>query len=147
MRIAIGPRLVWIATVGSAVAAHLESKVKEGFADSTAVKTHYATLGSGPLAVMIHCFPDSWYTWRHQMEGLAEKCQVVAIDQRGYNKSDKPAGVASYAMPLLVSEVIAVIKHFGKGKAIVVGHEWGGVVAWGLAMGARQFVEKLVILN
>ncbi len=125
----------------------LESKVKEGFADSNGVKIHYATMGSGPLVVMIHGFPDYWYTWRHQMEGLADRFQVVAIDQRGYNKSDKPAGVESYDMRLLVGDVIAVIKHFGKDNAIIVGHDWGGAVAWSLAMNAPQFVSKLVVLN
>jgi len=131
----------------SAAAADVETRVKEGFADSAGVKIHYVTLGSGPLVVMIHGFPDYWYTWRHQMEGLADKFQVVAIDQRGYNKSDKPAGVESYSAPLLVGDVIAVIKHLGRAKAIVVGHDWGGVVAWSLAMEAPQLVEKLVILN
>lgn len=140
----------WLAVAtltATASAADLESKVKEGFADSAGVKIHYATLGSGPLVVMIHGFPDYWYTWRHQMEGLAHNFQVVAIDQRGYNKSDKPPGVANYAAPLLVSDVIAVIKHLGRDKAIVVGHDWGGVVAWSLAMEAPLLVEKLVILN
>ncbi len=125
----------------------IESRVKEGFADSSGVKIHYATMGAGPLVVMIHGFPDYWYSWRHQMEGLADRFQVVAIDQRGYNKSDKPSGVASYDMKLLVGDVIAVIKHFGKDNAIVVGHDWGGVVAWNLAINAPQFVSKLVILN
>jgi pimeloyl-ACP methyl ester carboxylesterase len=111
------------------------------------VKIHYASLGSGPLVIMIHGFPDYWYTWRHQMEGLADRFQVVAIDQRGYNRSDKPADVASYDMRLLVGDVIAVIKHFGKDNAIIVGHDWGGIVAWNLAMNAPQFVNKLVILN
>ena len=136
-----------LGTPAFAAAADVESKVKEGFADSAGVKIHYVTLGTGPLVVMIHGFPDYWYTWRHQMEALADKFQVVAIDQRGYNKSDKPAGVANYAAPLLVSDVIAVIKHLGKDKAIVVGHDWGGVVAWSLAMEAPALVEKLVILN
>jgi pimeloyl-ACP methyl ester carboxylesterase len=139
--------VVVLGTPAFAAAADLESRVKEGFADSAGVKIHYATLGSGPLVVMIHGFPDYWYTWRHQMEGLADTFQVVAIDQRGYNKSDKPAGVASYVVPLLVSDVIAVIKHLGKDKAVVVGHDWGGVVAWSLAMEAPQLVDKLVILN
>lgn len=130
-----------------ASAADLEAKVKEGYADSSGVKIHYATLGSGPLVVMIHGFPDYWYTWRHQMEGLADKFQVVAIDQRGYNKSDKPAGVESYDVRFLVADVVAMIKHFGKDKAIVVRHDWGGVVAWSLAMEAPQLVDKLVILN
>ena len=130
-------------------AADFESKVKQGYVDSNGVKIHYATIGSGPLIVMIHGFPDYWYTWRKQMEGLADKYQCVAIDQRGYNLSDKPAGVDNYAVPLLVGDVIAVIKHFGKGndKAIIVGHDWGGVVAWQLALNAPQFVDRLIILN
>jgi pimeloyl-ACP methyl ester carboxylesterase len=142
--------LALVATLGVPLMSHaqdLESKVKEGFADSNGVKIHYATMGSGPLVVMIHGFPDYWYTWRHQMEGLADRFQVVAIDRRGYNKSDKPAGVESYDMRLLVGDVIAVIKHFGKDNAIIVGHDWGGAVAWSLAMNAPQFVSKLVVLN
>lgn len=131
----------------AAPAADLEAGVKEGYADSNGVKIHFATLGTGPLVIMIHGFPDYWYTWRHQMEGLADRFQVVAIDQRGYNLSDKPAGVESYDVRLLVGDVVAVIKHFSKDKAIVVGHDWGGVVAWYLAINAPQFVDKLVILN
>jgi epoxide hydrolase 4 len=134
-------------SASAGTAQDLEARVKDGFADSNGVKIHYVTLGTGPLVVMIHGFPDYWYTWRHQMEGLADRFQVVAIDQRGYNLSDKPAGITNYDMRLLVGDVIAVIKHFGKDSAIVVGHDWGGVVAWGLAMNAPQFVSKLVILN
>jgi epoxide hydrolase 4 len=136
-------------TAVSVQAADFESKVKQGFVDSNGVKIHYATMGSGPLIVMIHGFPDYWYTWRKQMEGLADKYQCVAIDQRGYNLSDKPDGVDNYAMPLLVGDVIAVIKHFGKDnpRAIVVGHDWGGAVAWQLALNAPQFVDRLIILN
>ncbi|HEY6272681.1 MAG TPA: alpha/beta hydrolase [Terriglobales bacterium] len=124
-----------------------DSKVKQGYVDSNGVKIHYAAIGSGPLIVMIHGFPDYWYTWRKQMQGLSERYQCVAIDQRGYNLSDKPEGVENYAVPLLVGDVIAVIKHFGKDKAIIVGHDWGGVVAWQLALNAPQFVDRLIILN
>lgn len=130
-----------------AAAADLESRVKHGYADNNGVKIHYASLGQGPLVVMIHGFPDFWYTWRHQMEGLADKYQVVAIDQRGYNLSDKPKGIENYDMRTLVSDVIAVIKSLGKEKAIIVGHDWGGMVSWQLALNAPQFVEKLIILN
>ena len=144
---AIAVAILAIAMSGAANGQDLESRVKDGFADSNGVKIHYVTLGSGPLVVMIHGFPDYWYTWRHQMDGLADRFQVVAIDQRGYNLSDKPAGVANYDMKLLVGDVIAVIKQLGKDKAIVVGHDWGGVVAWSLATNAPQFVDKLVILN
>ncbi len=128
-------------------ASDFESRVKQGYADSNGVKIHYATIGSGPLIVMIHGFPDFWYTWRHQMEGLADKYQCVAIDQRGYNLSDKPEGVENYDVRLLVGDVIAVIKHFGKDKAIIVGHDWGGLVAWQVALNAPQYVDRLIILN
>src|SRR5215471_7921299 len=136
-----------ICLFASARAADFESRVKEGYADSNGVKIHYASIGNGPLIVMIHGFPDYWYTWRKQMEGLSDKYQCVAIDQRGYNLSDKPAGVDNYAMSLLVGDVIAVIKHFGKDKAIIVGHDWGGAVAWQVALNAPQFVDRLIILN
>jgi pimeloyl-ACP methyl ester carboxylesterase len=129
------------------VAADIESKVTHGYADSNGVKIHYASLGQGPLIVMIHGFPDFWYTWRDQMEALSDKFQCVAIDQRGYNLSDKPKGVDNYAMRLLAGDVIAVIHALGKDKAIIVGHDWGGAVAWQVALNAPQVTEKLIILN
>ncbi len=128
-------------------AADIDDRVKHGYADSNGVKIHYASLGSGPLVVMIHGFPDYWYTWRRQMEGLADEFQVVAIDQRGYNLSDKPAGVENYDVRLLVGDVIAVIKHLGQQKAVVVGHDWGGLVAWQLAINVPEVVDRLIILN
>ena len=79
--------------VGSAHAAELG---EEGFADSDGVKIHYVTMGKGPLVILIHGFPDYWYTWRKQMPALAKHFTVVAIDQRGYNKSDQPEGVENY---------------------------------------------------
>jgi len=118
-----------------------------GYADSNGVKIHYATMWSGPLVVMIHGFPDYWYTWRKQMEGLADRFQVVAIDQRGYNLSDKPSGVENYDVRLLVGDVVAVINHLGQQKAIVVGHDWGGMVAWQLAINVPQVVDRIIILN
>lgn len=111
------------------------------------VKIHYASLGQGPLVVMIHGFPDFWYTWRHQMAALSQRFQVVAIDQRGYNLSDQPKGVEQYDMTLLVADVMAVIRHLGRERATVVGHDWGGIVAWNVAMRAPQMVENLIILN
>lgn len=127
--------------------ADLDEKVEHGYAENNGVKIHYASLGSGPLVVMIHGFPDFWYSWRHQMEGLAGSYQVVAVDQRGYNLSDKPKGVENYDVSLLVADVAAVIRHLGKEKAIVVGHDWGGMVAWSLATFKPEIVEKLIIVN
>ncbi len=128
-------------------AADIESKVTHGYADSNGVKIHYASLGQGPLIVMIHGFPDFWYTWRDQMEALSDKYQCVAIDQRGYNLSDKPKGVENYDVRLLVGDVLAVIKAVGRDKAIIVGHDWGGLVAWQVALNVPQATEKLIILN
>jgi pimeloyl-ACP methyl ester carboxylesterase len=124
-----------------------DAKVEHGYADSNGVKIHYATIGKGPLIVMIHGFPDFWYTWRDQMEALAPNYQVVAIDQRGYNLSDKPAGVENYDMRLLVGDVAAVLRHFKREKAIIVGHDWGGAVAWTFAGAMPEKVDKLIILN
>ena len=120
---------------------------KHGYAQSGDVKIHYVTKGEGPLLVMIHGFPDYWYTWREQIPALSEHFQVVAMDQRGYNLSGKPEGLARYQMEELVQDVEAVIKHFGKKKAIVVGHDWGGAVAWSFATAKPQMIDHLVILN
>ena len=124
-----------------------DSKVKHDFANNNGVKIHYASLGKGPLVVMIHGFPDFWYTWRNQMQALSPNYQVVAIDQRGYNLSDKPKGVENYDVKLLVSDVAAVIKHLKRDKAIIVGHDWGGFVAWTFAMTMPEMTDKLIILN
>ena len=128
-------------------AASIDGRVKDGYADSNGVKIHYATLGSGPLIVMIHGFPDFWYTWRDQMAALSDTYQCVAIDQRGYNLSDKPKGVENYRLPLLVGDVAAVIKSLGRDKAIIVGHDWGGMVAWNFALMHPEMTDKLIILN
>lgn len=118
-----------------------------GFAQSGEVKIHYVTMGKGPLVVMIHGFPDYWYTWRKQMPVLAENFQVVAIDQRGYNKSGQPDGVENYSMSKLVKDVKAVIEHFNRKHSVIVGHDWGGAVAWSFAMAHPKMTERLAILN
>ena len=125
----------------------LYGRVEHGYADNNGVKIHYATIGSGPTVVMIHGFPDFWYGWRYQMEALANEYRIVAIDQRGYNLSDKPEGADNYAMPLLVSDVVAVIRSLGEGKVVIAGHDWGGMVAWQTAINVPEVVERLIILN
>ena len=123
------------------------SDAAHGYADNDGVKIHYATMGKGPLVVMIHGFPDFWYTWRHQMRALQKHYQVVAIDQRGYNKSDAPDGDENYSMRYLVSDVAAVIKSLGREKAVIVGHDWGGAVAWSFAFAKPEMVDRLIVLN
>lgn len=122
-------------------------EVEHAYVDNNGVKIHYVTHGKGDPIIMIHGFPDYWYTWRKQMAGLGESYQTVAIDQRGYNKSDQPEGVDNYSLELLVNDVAAVIKAIGKEKAIICGHDWGGMVAWQFAMTKPEMTEKLIILN
>jgi pimeloyl-ACP methyl ester carboxylesterase len=120
---------------------------EDGFADSDGVKIHYVTKGEGQLLVMIHGFPDFWYSWRNQIPELSKKFKVVAIDQRGYNLSDQPEGVENYQMQKLAADAVAVIKHFYEDKAVVVGHDWGGMVAWSVAMFHPDVVDRLIICN
>src|SRR4051812_27900866 len=125
----------------------IEKRVEHGYAENDGVKIHYASLGAGPLIVMIHGFPDFWYTWRYQMAALSEQFQTVAIDQRGYNLSDRPQGGENYAMQHLVSDVAAVIRHLGRERAIIMGHDWGGAVAWLFATHLPAQTEKLIVLT
>src|SRR5262249_35307204 len=118
--------LVLVACLVCSVRVRAEDLGEDGYADSNGVKIHYVTAGKGPLVVMIHGFPDYWYSWRHQMPELAKHFQVVAIDMRGYNKSDQPSGVENYTMEKLIADIDAVLKHFKAEKAIIVGHDWGG---------------------
>jgi epoxide hydrolase 4 len=120
---------------------------KSGFVDSGGVKIHYVAAGEGPLLVLIHGFPDFSYTWRAQMPELSKHFQVVAIDQRGYNTSDQPEGVENYTVDKLVGDVVAVVKHFGRDKATIAGHDWGGFVAWMFAMTHPEMTERLIVLN
>ncbi|MFT5501497.1 MAG: pimeloyl-ACP methyl ester carboxylesterase [Woeseiaceae bacterium] len=131
----------------ASLAADLWSEVEHHYVDSNGVNIHYTALGDGPLVVMIHGFPDFWYTWRHQMAGLKDEFRVVAIDQRGYNRSGRPDGVENYDMSLLVADVAAVVRDQGQGQATIVGHDWGGVVAWMVAYNAPEIVNNLIILN
>jgi len=120
---------------------------EHGTLDGDGVRLHYAAAGEGPLIVFVHGFPEFWYAWRRLLVEFARDHRAVAYDQRGYNRSDKPDGVASYRSAHLVADLAAVIRHFGRARAIVVGHDWGGVVAWAFAIAHPEMVEKLIIGN
>lgn len=86
----------------------------------------------GPLVVLLHGFPEFWQGWQRQIAPLAEAgYRVLVPDQRGYNTSDKPSGVDSYRLDTLVDDVVGLIEACGRERASVIGHDWGGVVAWG----------------
>ena len=125
-----------------------DAKGTHHYADNDGVKIHYATAGdSGPLVVMIHGFPDFWYSWNEQIKALQSTHRVAAMDLRGYNRSDKPKGLDNYAIPKLVSDVAAVIRDMGEKKAVIVGHDWGGMVAWQFAMTKPEMTDRLAVLN
>ena len=121
--------------------------VEHNYADNDGVSIHYVSLGEGPLLVFIHGFPNQWYDWRYQMAALADDYQVVAISLRGYNRSDKPQGVENYELPHLTSDVVAVMDDLGEQSATIVGHDWGGIIAWSFAEAYPQKTENLVIFN
>ena len=122
--------------------------VTHHYADNDGVKIHYVKAGkTGPLVVMLHGFPDFWYTWNEQIIALENTHRVVAMDLRGYNRSDKPKGTNQYSISKLVSDVKAVILDVGEKKAVIIGHDWGGMVAWNFAMMRPNMTDKLIVLN
>mgnify|MGYP005726751393 CR=1 FL=1 len=141
-------RVIAAALIATSAAADLFEAVEHRYADNAGTKIHYALSGrEGPLVVMVHGFPDFWYSWRTQMTALHDRFRVAAMDLRGYNRSDQPRGIENYAMPLLVADVAAVIAAEEAESAVVVAHDWGGAIAWNLAMSRPDLVSHLVILN
>ena len=130
-------------------AAEYFDQVEHRYASNGDIKIHYAAAGpeDAPLIVMIHGFPDFWYTWRSQMEALQDRYRVAAMDLRGYNKSSQPQGVENYTMDILRTDVLQVIAAEGRTSAVVVGHDWGGAIAWNVTMYEPESVDLLVILN
>ena len=112
------------------------------------VRLHYVERGRGPLVVLLHGFPQYWGAWRAQIAALAAAgFRVVAPDLRGYNLSDRPASLAAYTQERLVWDVAMLIERLGERRAHVVGHDWGGAVAWTLAARHPERVDRLAILN
>ncbi|MBX3593149.1 alpha/beta hydrolase [Sphingomonas sp.] len=116
---------------------------------STGVELDVATAGdpAAPAIVLLHGFPESHRTWRHQIPVLADRFFVIAPDQRGFARSSKPEGVASYSPDKPVGDLLALATHFGKDRFTLVGHDWGGAIAWMAALQHPDRVERLIIVN
>ena len=126
----------------------LPSGLREGYAEIGDVRLHYVEAGEGPLVVLLHGFPEFWYAWREQIEPLvAAGFRVVAPDTRGYNLSSKPDGVHAYDIDLLADDIRGLIHERGAQTALLVGHDWGGSIAWAVAMNHPEVVDRLAILN
>jgi pimeloyl-ACP methyl ester carboxylesterase len=126
------------------------AQLRDGYADLGEVRLHYVEAGpeDGPAVVLLHGFPDFWYSWRHQIPTLAAAgLRVIAPDMRGYNLSSKPPEVSAYEPRRLAGDIAGLIRERGCSTACVAGHDWGAAVAWVLAMAHPEVVERLAILN
>ena len=105
--------------------------MKHGDIDANGISIHYVEEGQGPLVIFCHGFPESWYSWRHQLPAVAEAgYRAVALDMRGYGGTSKPEAVSAYTISHLVGDVVGAVSALGEEQAVVVGHDWGGPVAW-----------------
>jgi pimeloyl-ACP methyl ester carboxylesterase len=114
------------------------------------VQLHTVLAGpeDGPLVVLLHGFPENWYSWRHQIPLLVDLGYRVAVpDQRGYNLSEKPGSLSAYELDRLTGDVMGLVRALGRESAVIVGHDWGGVVAWRFAMDYPEAVQRLVVMN
>jgi pimeloyl-ACP methyl ester carboxylesterase len=121
------------------------SELRHEYVRLNGIRMHYVRAGSGPLLLLLHGFPDFWFSWRRQIPLLAERFTVVAPDQRGYNETDKPGW--GYSVDVLVADIVELIQALGHERAFVAGHDWGGAVAWALAIARPHRVERLAVIN
>jgi epoxide hydrolase 4 len=111
------------------------------------VGLHCMVEGEGPLVLLLHGFPETSHAWRKQIPALARRFQVVAPDLRGFGASDKPKGIDAYRTSVVASDIVGLVRAFGADRAHIVGHDWGGGIAWALAGLHPETVERLVVLN
>lgn len=108
---------------------------RSGVVDAGGTRLHYVEAGSGPLVILVHGFPESWFSWRHQLPALARAgYRAVAVDVRGYGRSSKPLAVEDYRMVRLVADNIGLVGALGEQHAVIVGHDWGAPIAWTSAL-------------
>lgn len=126
--------------------------IKHDFADVNGIRMHYAHAGGegpgkGKLMLFAHGFPEFWYCWRHLLPEFARDYHAVAPDMRGYNLTSKPPTVEDYDIRLLVDDLGALARHLGYERFTLVAHDWGGGVAWSLAIRHPEWLERLIIIN
>ncbi len=128
----------------------IDPNIRHNYADNAGTKIHYVTMGSekNPLMVFVHGFPDFWYSWRNQIKAFSANYQVVALDLRGYDLSDRPEGVENYKFPVLLGDIRAVIDAERNGrKVILIGHDWGAALSWLFTGQHPDLIERLVVLS
>jgi len=125
----------------------LQGAKKSQTISTNGINLHYVSRGEGKLMLMLHGFPEFWYSWRYQIEEFAKNYRVVALDLRGYNYSDRPSARSAYKMEEFIKDIEGVIKGLGYENCILVAHDWGGAIAWSFAYERREMVEKLIVMN
>ncbi len=124
------------------------SEFNHRFVTTNGIRMHVAEAGAGYPVVMCHGFPELWYSWRHQMRALAAAgFRAVAPDQRGYGESDAPEPIAAYTQRQIVADLVGMLDALGIEKCVIVGHDWGGFVAWNAALMAPERIERVIALN
>ncbi len=121
--------------------------MQHSYLKTNGIQLHYVTQGDGPLILFLHGFPEFWYSWRHQLEAFGHDYKAVALNLRGYNNSDKPEEKSAYALPELVKDVEGTIRALGYERCTLVGHDWGGAIAWSFAYAYPTMLEQLIVLN
>jgi len=117
------------------------------YAEVNGVKLHYAEQGKGELILFLHGFPEFWYEWKDLLPEFGKDHHAVAPDMRGYNLSDKPEAVEQYRVPVIVEDFHALALKLKAKKFVLVGHDWGGVIAWAFAAAHPEMLDKLIIVN
>jgi len=121
---------------------------KETYVEVNGVRLHCVARGEGTLILFLHGFPEFWYEWKNQLAEFGRDRLAVAPDMRGYNLSGKPSGLESYRVDVLIEDIRQLADHFRNNqKFILVGHDWGGAVAWAFAIAHRDYLQKLVLIN
>jgi len=123
-------------------------ELKHETVEANGIRLHAARAGDGPLVLFLHGFPEYWEMWRPYLEhfGARGRC-AVAPDMRGYNLSDKPTGVEAYKAKHLIADVLALAAHYTRDPFVLVAHDWGGAVAWGVALAHPGRLARLVMIN
>jgi pimeloyl-ACP methyl ester carboxylesterase len=121
---------------------------KHGDLQTNGITMHYVEQGQGPLVVLCHGFPESWYSWRHQLPALAAAgYRAVALDMRGYGGTSKPQAISAYSLSHLIGDVVGAVTALGEKQAVVVGHDWGAPVAWYSALMRPDVMRAVAVLS
>jgi len=122
---------------------------KHAYINIGPIKIHYVASGpeNAPLMLMVHGFPEVWYSWRYQIKEFQKDFRVVALDMRGFGDTDKPKEVEKYRIEILVEDLKLFIEALGYSSCVVVSHDWGGAVCWAFAASHPQMVDRLVVMN